>query len=117
VILRWLDDLGQNAAGVFGVGESNSRAADTDPRLLVDQFDSCGAKPLKFTLNVTDLIGDVMHPWAAALNEATDGGVGAERLEQFDVILPNIEQHGLYALLLDDFAVHKLHPQRALIQL
>ena len=115
MILRRLDDLCQNAAGVFGVGESYKRTTDADPRLLVDQLYSCRAEPNKLALDVADLVGDVMHPWAIAFKEAADGSVGAERLEQLYVVLANIEQDGLNSLLLNDLAVNKFHLERALV--
>jgi hypothetical protein len=117
VILRRLDDLSQNAAGVFGVGESYKRTTYADPRLLVDQLNSCGAEPSKLALNVADLVGDVMHPRAIAFKEAADWSVGAERLEQFDVVLAKVEQNGLNSLLLNDLAVNEFHLERALIEL
>ena len=79
--------------------------------------DSCGAEPLKFALNVADLVGDVMHPRPAALKKAADGSVRTERLEQLDVVLTEVEQDGLNALLLNDFAVHELDLERCFVEL
>ena len=57
-----------------------------------------------------------MHPRAALGEELADRRVGAERREQLDVVLADVEQDRLDALGLDDLAVHERHLVVALVE-
>ena len=48
--------------------------------------------------------------------ELADGRVVAERREQLDVVLPDVEEHGVDALLGDRLPVHEGHGEVALVE-
>ena len=83
--LRGLDDLGQHAAGRLRVQERDPAAADSDPRLLVDQLD---AGPFSCS-SVASMSSTAYATWCrpspAPLDELADRRLGAERLQQLDV--------------------------------
>ena len=88
-----------------------------DPRLLVDQLHAGLLQRRERRVDVADLVGHVVQARALLREELPHGRVLAERREQLDVVLADVQQHGLDALLLDDLAVGDLHleavaPQR-----
>src|SRR3954447_18616322 len=93
-----LHDLGEDAAGGGGVQERDARAADAGARLLVDEPQPGSLQALELGVDVGRLVGDVVQAGALLGQELADGRVLAERREQLDVVLPDVEQHGLDAL-------------------
>ena len=67
-------------------------------------------------LDVRDLIGDVVQPGPALREEPPDRRVGRERPQQLDVVLADVEQHRLDALLGHELAMHDRHPVDPLVQ-
>ena len=106
------DDLGQHAAGRARVQERDARAADAGARLLVDQR-ACRPRlsARERRVDVGHLVGDVVQARALLGEELAHGRVRAERREQLDVVLADVEQHRLDALLGDDLAVGELEPE------
>src|SRR5918996_4493172 len=101
VPLRGLDDLGEDAARGGGMQEGDARAADAGPRRLVDEPKAALAQLRQRRVDVAHLVGDVVQARAARGEEAADRGVLAKRTQQLDVVLADVEQHGLDALLVD----------------
>src|SRR5207342_3709243 len=87
------------------------------PRLRVDQLDAGAGQPLQRGVDVIDRVGDVMQARALALQVLADRGVGAERRQQLDVPVADVEQHRLDALRLDRLAVRQLHLEALLVKL
>ena len=72
---------------------------------LVDQLHAGLLERAQRRLDVCHLVGDVVQPGALSGEEPADGRVGAQRREQLDVVLADVQQHRLDALLGDDLAV------------
>lgn len=51
-------------------------------RRTIDERDALGIEASEFALEVLGAVGDVVQSLALSLEEAADGGVGTERLEQ-----------------------------------
>ena len=64
-----------------------------------------------------DLVGDVVQARALLREEPAHRRVRAERREQLDVVLADVQQHGLDALLLDDLAVGDLELEAVAVEL
>src|SRR5919197_1798318 len=116
VCLRGLDDLGEDAARGGGVQERDARAAYAGARRLVDQPQAALAQRRQGGLDVGDLVGDVVQARAALGQESPHGRVAAQRAQQLDVVLADVEQHGLDALLVDHLAMCERHAVVALVQ-
>ena len=80
---------------------------DAGPRLGVDQLDAGVGKLAQRRVDVVDPVGDVVEPGALALEELADRSVGAERAQELDVAVADVEQDGLDPLLLDRLAVRE----------
>src|SRR4051794_29457840 len=117
VAIGGLHDLGEDAAGGGGVQERDARAADAGPGLLVDEAQARGLQPLELSVDVRRLVGDVVQARALLGQELPDRRVLAERREELDVVLADVEQHGLDALGLDGLAVDELDREVALVEL
>ncbi len=91
--------------------EGDPAAADPDPGLGVDQLDAGVAERAKDGVDVVDRIGDVVQARAPCVEELADRGVGAERAQQLDVALADVEQYRLDALRLDRLAVRERIPK------
>ncbi len=91
--------------------EGDARAADPDAGALVDQLHARLLQARQGRVDIADLVGDVVQAGALLREELAHGRVLAERREQLDVILADIQEHGLDALLLDDLAMRDLHPE------
>ena len=64
-----------------------------------------------------DLVGDVVQARALAGQELADRRVRAERREQLDVVLADVQQHRLDALLCDDLAVRERQLEALAVEL
>ena len=106
-----LDDLDEHAGGRGRAHEGDAGAADAAARLLVDQLEPSTLDRLERGVDVAHLIGDVVKAGAALREELAHRGVLAERRKQLDVVLADVEQRGLDALLLDDLAVDELEAE------
>ena len=72
---------------------------------------SPAARQLEGGVDVADLVGDMVQAGTSLGQEAPDRGVRRERRQQLDVVLADVEQDGLDALLLDHLAVHDGHAE------
>ena len=72
---------------------------------LVDQLDSRRPSSCNVGVDVRDLVGDVVQAGPVLREELAHGGVAAERREQLHVVLADVEQHRLNALLRDYLAM------------
>ena len=84
--------------------------ATREPRMpirgsLVDQLEPGLAAAPRASRRCPHLVGDVVQPRSLLGQEPAHGRVGRERREQLDVVLADVQQHRLHALLLDDLAV------------
>jgi len=92
-------------------------AADPDPRFRVDQLDAGGGELLERRLDVLDGVGDMMETGALAGEELADRGVLAERAEELDMSVADIEQDCFDALLGHRLAVDERHAEDLLVEL
>src|SRR5207253_10880247 len=76
-----------------------------------DQIGARVGEPRDRLLDVRDLVGDVVHPGAALGEEATDGRVLGERLQQLDAASSDPERRGLDALVGNRRALLELSPE------
>ena len=62
--------------------ERDAVPTGTHARHAVDEGYALGVEPSEVALDVLGAVGDVVQSLAMSLEEAADGGVGTERLEQ-----------------------------------
>ncbi len=67
-------------------------------------------------VEIAHLVGDVVHPRPALGEEAADGSVFAERLEQLDAALADPERGGPNALILHRCAMLDFRSEQALVR-
>ena len=113
---RWFDDLGQDPTGRSRVQEGDPAGADSRARLAVDELDPLLAKLRERGFDVVDPVGDVVQPGTAAGEEPADGGVLAERAQELDMAVADVEEDGLDPLVADGFAMGDRHPEGPLIE-
>lgn len=70
----------------------------------VDQLEAALLERAESGDDVGDTIGDVVQPGAALFEEAADGGVRSEGLEQLQAALPGTHEAELDALRFDPLA-------------
>ena len=85
--------------------ERDLEAEHPTPRRLVDQLGAGVGEISESDADVVDLIRDVVHPWPALREEATDGSVLAERSEQLDTALADPQRCRLDPLVIDPLTV------------
>lgn len=91
-----------------GMDECHHVPTPPRPRRLVDQGDPPLLELLQSGGEILHLVGDVMEPFPAALQEASHGRVGARRTQQLQIGLTE-RQHGLFdALVSDDLPMGNL---------
>jgi hypothetical protein len=98
------------------VQERDAGAADADPRRLVDQAQARLLQRRQRGVDVGHLVGDVVDAGALLGQELADGRVRAEGREELDVVLADVEEHRLDALLGHVLAVDELHVVRLLVE-
>src|SRR6185369_2150995 len=113
---RWFDDLGQDASSGAWVQKGDAAVADAHPGLGVDQLQPGGGELLQGRVDVVDRVGDVVQPGAVLGQVFADRRVGAERRQQLDVALADVEQYRLDALGLHRLAVGELHLEAAFVE-
>ena len=84
--------------------------------VLVDQAQSRLAQALELGVDVVHRVGDVVHARAALGQVLADRRVGAERGQELDVPLADVQQRGVHALLLDRLAVGQGHAQGVAVE-
>ena len=73
------------------VDERDLEAEQARTRAFVDQVGALASELGKRRLEIGDLVGDVMHPRPSLRQEAADGGVFPEWLEQLDAALADTD--------------------------
>src|SRR4051794_8183292 len=116
VSFRRLHDLGEHAARRPGVHEGHARSPDARPRRLVDEPKPRGPQALELGLDVGRLVGDVVKPRPVLGQELADGRVRAQRRQQLDVALADVEQDGLDALGLHRLAVDEVEVEVGVVE-
>ena len=74
------------------VDERDLEAEQARTRAFVDQVCACVRELGKRRLEIGDLVGHVMHPRPSLREEAADGSVLPERLEQLDAALADTDR-------------------------
>ena len=82
-----------------GVQERDLEAEETLPRLLVDQLDSPLGELVDRRPDVGHLVGDVVHARTAFGQKLAHGCLFAERRQQLDPALADLQRSGLDALV------------------
>ena len=98
------------------VNERDLEAEQARTRAFVDQVRTCARKLGQRRLEIGDLVGNVMHPRPSLRQEAADGGVLPERLEQLDAALADTDRRRADALVLDRGAVLDLRAEQPLVR-
>src|SRR5207342_3301850 len=81
-----LDVLDEHPGDAAGMDERHLEPEQADPRLRVDQLGPGRGGLAERGADVVDEVGDVVHPWAAALDEPPHRRVGRERPEELDPV-------------------------------
>ena len=93
--------------------EGDLEAEHPAARSLVDQLCAGVRKMREGSADVLDLVGDVMHAWAALGEETADGRVVAERAQQLEPALADSDGRSLDALLLHPRPLLEPCPEKA----
>ena len=83
------------------MNESNLKAKEPFPRVLVYELGTCGSEGGELGSDVVDLVGNVMHPRPAPGEEATNRRVIPGRGKQLDPALSDQDRRRLDSLLGD----------------
>ena len=81
--------------------ERDLEAEETGPRAFVDEICARARELRQRRLEVAQLVGDVVHSRPSLLEEAADGSVLAERLEQLDTTFADSDRRGTDTLIFD----------------
>ncbi len=95
--------------------ERDLGAADTGARLLVDHPQAGGPQIVERARDIIHAVGNVVQARAALGEEPADRRVCAQRRQQLDMALTDVEQRGLHALLCDRFPMHQRHAVRVAV--
>ena len=88
-----------------GMHERDPVPPSSDPGVTVDELDLLLGQVAQSLFNRGDCVGDVMEAFAVPGQEATNGGVRAQWLQQLDVGGPDRDHGFLDSLFFDDRAV------------
>src|SRR5262245_4356827 len=83
------NQLREDAVHGLGVDERGLHAEEARPRRGVDQLGALALETRQLRPEVVDLVGDVVHPGAAARQEPPDRCVLVEGGEQLDMARPD----------------------------
>src|SRR6185437_5748586 len=114
--LRRFYYLGQDPAGRTRMDEGDAGIADADAGLVIDQLEAGVLELVQDLFDVADRIGDVMQAGAALLQVLPNRCVRAQRLQELDVAVADVEQRGLDALRLHRLAVGERHAEGLLVE-
>jgi len=93
------------------MNERDLEPEEPDAGLLVDQLHAVPAEPVELSGEIRDRKRDVVHPRAAAGQEAADGRIALERPQQLDPRLTDAKRRSLDALVGNDRAVLQHRPE------
>lgn len=98
------------------VDERDLEAEQTLAGAFVDEI-RAGTRELgERGVEVAHLVGHMMHPGSSLREEATDGRVLAERLEQLDAAVADADGSGSDSLLVHRCAVLDLRAEQSLVR-
>ena len=110
--MRRFNDLQEDATGVLGMGELDTRSTRTDLRGVVEKPDSARTQDLTDTVDIGNTVRNLLDPAAPTIvrNEFSDRGLGGQGGEQlYDrgtfAVEPRTEHGLLDTLLLIGLAV------------
>jgi hypothetical protein len=96
--------------------ERDLEAEQTRTRVFVDQVRARTRKLGQRRIEIAHLVGDVVHPRPSLREEATDGRVFCEWLEQLDAALADPDRRRTDALILHRRAVLDLRAEKPLVR-
>jgi hypothetical protein len=112
VSLLFLTQLGQDAASALGVQEGNLQAVGTIAGSLVDKAYAIGVTlSQSFCYTILNLEGNVMNATATIVKELLYGTLGTCWLEQLNLHFANLEESGLYLLVLNNLFLVELQTE------
>lgn len=115
--MRRLHELGEYALRAARMQKGHAASADPGARTLVDQPKAGAPDLIERRVDVLDSIGNVVHPGAVLLEEASDCARGIGGPEKLDVASADLEEDGLDRKRLDGLAVLLPHPQPIAVEL
>jgi hypothetical protein len=98
------------------MNEGDLEAEHAAARRLVDQLGARVREMREGGADVIDLVGDVVHAWAARGEEPTHGRLVAERAQQLEPAFPDADGRGLDPLLLHTRAVLESGAEQPLVR-
>ena len=98
------------------MNERDLESEEPAPRQAIDQLCSRRLQLVERREQVLSLESDVMHPGAAAREEATDGRVVVDRRHELDTTRAQKERRRLHSLLLQWLAVLELRAEEPLVR-
>jgi hypothetical protein len=97
--------LGQNAVNRVRMEEGDLESEETLPRLLVDQLDTALGELVDRGPDVSDLVGNVVHPGPPLGQKFANRRLLTQGREQLDPALSELQGGGLDALLGNSLAM------------
>src|SRR5712691_970405 len=107
--------LRQDPVDRIRMDEGDLEAEESFARLLVDQIGAGACETRDRLLHVRDFVGDVVHSRPALGDEAADGRIFGERLEQLHASTSDADGSSLDALVRDGGAVFDLRAEQSLV--
>jgi hypothetical protein len=108
--------LRENAVDGIRVDECHLEAEKARARPLVDQVRAGARKLSQRRVEIAHLVGHVVHPRPSLCEEAADGCVLAERLEQLDATVADANRRCTNSLSFDRRAVLDLRTEQPLVR-
>ncbi len=96
--------------------ERDLEAEEAGPRAFVDEIRARARELRQRRLEITHLVGDMVHPRPPAREKAADGRVLAERFEQLDPAPANANRRGAHTLILHRRAMFDARVEQPLIR-
>src|ERR1700681_1263286 len=108
-------ELGQNAADAFRMDEADPRAMCPRPRHRIEQLRAGGTRLLEGRPDIVGGIGNMVHGFAAILEELFHLRIRTERHDQLDPALPDWDHRDLDAFALEALPSRRPQSQAALV--
>src|SRR5438094_4980256 len=108
-------ELGEHAANALGVDKADPGPVGARPSHLVEQLRAGGARLLERTPDVIGGVGNVVHGFAAILEELFHTGVRIDRHDQLDPALPDRDHRDLDTFTLEALPSRRAQPQPPLV--
>src|SRR5438094_9276382 len=108
-------ERGEHAANALGVDKADPGPVGARPSHLVEQLRAGGARLLGRTPDVIGGVGNVVHGFAAILEELFHTGVRIDRHDQLDPALPDRDHRDLDTFTLEALPSRRAQPQPPLV--